>query len=251
MSGSLTYEKSGHEYITIVCSECGYQIQVPVYCGNRFCDICSFPRRNRVRHRLDFLISATKPLKSYSHKFLTLSEINQSSIKGAVNDLTKAFSRFRNRVYWKRNVKGGAYVIEITGRPGSWNAHIHAIIFARFMPHKHLLKQWQACSNGSNCHISQPPTKRLINYLTKYLSKNENLTDFYIEIGKALKGFRLFSPFGTWFKLNQTYVKPTSICPKCHESMWIPLEILYYRDVYMWYYLTMDAEHRPKDVLTS
>ncbi len=61
-----------HEFREVTCTHCGHTITVPVYCGNRFCPICSVPRLSRVRRRLNWIVDHVDPPRGYGIKFLTL-----------------------------------------------------------------------------------------------------------------------------------------------------------------------------------
>lgn len=207
-----------HQYITIRCMCCAHTMDVPVYCGNRFCPVCSRRRLSRVRRRLEWIIKNVRLYRAYGFKHLTLTIPNQTDLPTMVKQLIKSFRRMRQRAYWKNHVKGGAFVIEITGRPGNWHAHIHAIIEARYMDWSRIHKLWSLCSGGEGTHISRIPAGKVIGYLTKYLSKPDVPDQVSIEISDSLKGTRLFSPFGAWYALNSSYIDSKPSCPECKQS---------------------------------
>lgn len=216
-----------HEFIRLVCTHCGHTIDVPVYCGNRFCNVCGFRRRSRVRHRLDWCVSHTPHITGYSFKHLTLTLVSESDIRSMIKKLVSAFRRLRQRAFWKSKVSGGSYVIEITGRPGAWHAHLHVIIYSSFLPYHKLLQLWITCSGSRGVYIQRVPPAQVVSYLTKYLTKPDIPDVVVREIADSLSGYRLFHPFGSWYKISSSCPKAKSDCPICHHSCWLPLDLVY------------------------
>lgn len=214
-----------HQYIHLVCVYCGHEVDVPVYCGNRFCPVCGVSRRGRVRSRLEFIIKNLNLRHNEGIKFLTLTIPNQSNVSLMVKDLIASFRRLRQRSFWKNHCSGGAYVLEITGRPGNWHAHIHATIQATFMKWDLLLKEWQMCSGGRGVYIKKLPVRDVIQYLTKYLTKSGSPEHLDLEVSELLKGYRLFSPFGSWHSINRLWVNERRSCPKCNSQGYLPFDI--------------------------
>ncbi|MBA7671336.1 hypothetical protein ES703_79492 [subsurface metagenome] len=211
-----------HDFTTLACNHCGEQITIPIYCGNRFCEICSIPRQARVRKKLTWILSNIKVTTGYRYKHLTLTISSESNISDMIKRLVKSFRRLRQRAYWKNAVKGGAYVVEITGHPGKWHAHIHAIIESRWMDWNRLLKIWIIVSSGRGVWIDNIPQKEAIRYLTKYLTKPDAPDQVTEECGKALSGFRMYQPFGTWHGIAKSYKREPHPCKKCGKSSWYP-----------------------------
>jgi len=216
-----------HRFTTIICCHCGHEIQVPVYCGNRFCPICSRPRLNRVRQRIEFLIKNTKKEHGYGFKHLTLTIRNRTDLCGMLQHLTKSFRRLRQRRLWKHHVTGGAFVFEVTSKDGYYHAHIHCIIYARFIDWKSLLQLWIDCSGGRGVYLQRIPERQIVRYLTKYISKPSGSTDIEPDVQTSLSGFRLFSPFGTWYALSSKFVMKKATCPVCGKQAFFPLDLFY------------------------
>lgn len=204
-----------HTFMRIICDHCGETKDVPVYCGDRFCPICSGSRQRSVRERLKFILDNKVVPKSYRLKMLTLTIPNQSDASVMIRTILKSFRRLRQRQYWKNHVHGGAYVVEMTGRPGNWHAHVHVIMVSRWMKWEKLLRIWQAVSPGRGVWIDDIPENEAVSYVTKYISKSSIPDDFNLDVNLALKGVRMFSPFGSWHSINRTYVKPLLVCSAC------------------------------------
>lgn len=217
-----------HQYINILCTHCGHNFFVPIYCGNRFCQICSVKRQSRVRRRLKWLTSQVEPPRGYGFKHLTLTISNMPTLDDMVKKLTKSFRRMRQRAYWKNNVIGGAFVIEITGHPGDWHAHIHAIIEARWMNYDRLKAIWIACSGSTGIYITRLSKNKVVNYLTKYLTKSGVSEELQMCMSDALKSARLFNPFGKWYAMNCLYRQPKPGCPACDDADLILCSLAYY-----------------------
>jgi len=211
-----------HAFRTVICTSCGTAIRVPVYCGDRFCPICSVGRLSRVRNRIKFLLQHYSHLAGYGIKHLTLTVRNQSKLQRMIKHIIASFRRLRQRAYWKNHVDGGVYVVEITGRPGNWHAHIHAIINASFMPYDTLKAAWLKVSGSPGLFIQMVPPNAAANYLTKYLTKQDGMpVQVSLEINQSIKGMRWFSPFGSWYKINCTYVKPIHRCKVCGNDKFV------------------------------
>lgn len=218
---------SDHSFCQIACLHCGHTITVPVYCGDRFCPVCSVARLSRVRRRLNWIVDNVTPPAGYGIKFLTLTIRNEPDLPDMLKHIVKSFRNLRQRAFWKQHVAGGAFVLEVTGRPGNWHAHIHAVIEARYMPFLKIMKQWKLVSGSQGVWIKRLPKNRIVGYLSKYLSKcsvPEGLTD---DVNSAIKGFRLFQPFGNWYAVNLTFQTSKQGCPVCHHHSFMPIDILY------------------------
>jgi len=209
-----------HAFTRLACTHCGQTIDVPLYCGDRFCPVCSVSRKMRIRHRLTWLINCAPrdPRNRFFHLTLTIS--SEKDLAQMIRNLLKAFRRLRQRAYWKQHVDGGAAVIEVTGHPGAWHAHIHAILSCRWMKWDRLQSLWHSVSRGSGVYITHIPITTAVGYLTKYLSKPEAPDVVSTEISDSLRGIRMFAPFGSWHKINLTYIKPISPCRDCGGVHW-------------------------------
>lgn len=216
-----------HEFIHLTCEHCGHTIDVPVYCGNRFCGVCAPARHARIADRLRFLVANTPRKPGYHLKFLTLTIANMPDLEKMVSYLVSCFRRLRNRAIWKKYVDGGAFVIEVTGRPNNWHAHVHAIIFAKYIPRDKLVIAWKSISSGLGVDIRQVPTDALCNHLIKYLSKRQEPDMVTDEKEKVLRSYRLFQPFGCWYKLQKKYKRKPHPCEECGHLSWTPFDIVH------------------------
>jgi hypothetical protein len=209
-----------HHYHRVYCGHCGHFFDVPVYCGNRFCPICSVQRRKRIRHKISWTLSHTISRKFYNWRHLTLSEPSGFDLRSQLDHLISSFRRLRNRKLWKNHVFGGCYVIEITRTDSGWHPHLHIVIFARYIPYFKLLQSWKRSSSGSACFIKTIPKKAIISYLTKYISKIDLKDEDVHEASESLSGKRLVCWFGQLTSIAIKCPKIRSVCPNCGEVCW-------------------------------
>lgn len=216
-----------HAYRQITCLHCGHVINVPIYCGNRFCPVCSVPRLSRVRRRLNWILNNIDPPRGYGIKFLTLTIRNEPDLPAMLQHLVKSFRKLRHLSFWKNYVRGGAFVLEVTGRPGNWHAHIHAVIESRYIPYDKILSLWIKVSGSRGVWIEKIPKRNVVGYLTKYLSKCSVPEDITDDVSQAVSGYRLFQPFGGWYGVNLSFQTEKAGCPMCGSHDWLPSDILY------------------------
>lgn len=214
-------QDAGHQYIRIHCTSCGGSFDVPKSCGNRFCSICSISRLSRIRRKLVSIVSQIPPTDGYKLRFLTLTIPRQSDIRNASQQLVSSFRRLRQRDRWRRKVRGGAYVLEYTGQPGSWHLHLHAIVDCRFYDVFQLSKDWRKCSPGHIVYLTNKPFKVIVNYITKYLTKTSIDPEHQKAASYSLRNIRLFQCFGTFHEYERIAPKSRFECPHCGASAFI------------------------------
>lgn len=210
-----------HPYSQIYCAKCGHSITVPKYCKNRFCRTCSFLRSRRVQQRLHQLCRSIRTTKTRRLRFLTLSISNQDNPGPLAKELIRSFRNLRRRHFWTSRVSGGCYVIEIAGHPGSWHLHIHAVIASEYLPWQELFQLWQSISGGRGCWITNISPSAAANYLSKYLTKVPATPVLLEELNDALRGYRLFQPFGDWHSKLKPMPKKPYTCPDCGGQIWL------------------------------
>lgn len=218
-----------HKFQTFYCGGCGNRLTVPVYCGDRFCPVCSGSRRARIRKRLKYMFDNSPVTPGQSLKFLTLTIPNVADLSTGMAHLVASFRKLRQRSTWKHLVSGGVFVVEITGTDGNWHVHIHAVIMGYFFPVHQISRIWQSCSGGKIVNIKAVRTKTPISYITKYLTKPEENVLNSPECRDALRSVRLVQPFGTWHGLHDCTPKPKCQCPMCNGSNWMLIDRAEYR----------------------
>lgn len=205
-----------HKFITIICVSCQSIFDVPVYCGDRFCSVCSYFRRMRVQARLQFLTKNLKPLPGYNLKHLTLTIKNQQNLALMTAAIVKSFRKLRQTASWKAHVSGGAYVLDITGSSSDWHVHLHIMIQSKYYKWSTLLKLWMKLSPGRGVYIQDISKQQVIRHMIKYISKKPKSDDDRDELNAALKGSRMFQVFGSWYAINLQYKPPPKHCNNCN-----------------------------------
>lgn len=212
----------GHDWRILVCHHCGHSIKVLVACKDRFCPDCAPRRAARVRRRLTWLINKTPKKTGFGIKMITLSTPNCTDLDAGVKHLIKSFRRLRNRLVWNKYVEGGAFVIEVTGRPGSWHPHIHAIVYSLWFPWRSLHKAWKQCSGGTAVFVQSMSKEAAARYVTKYLTKTQVPPHLHEALSDKLRGTRLFQRFGLWHHLKLPKKLYDHKCEECGRSSWGP-----------------------------
>lgn len=144
---------------------CGDEFKsVPMRCNLRTCSACSNVRKRRiyrkylpffrryVKTKKDFLQFLTISPKNYSNNFkyykwlkkpkfkngkkyyVNDKKINIYGLEAGIHHLRDCFSKFLRRDYIKNRLKAGFYVLEVKqSKDGSWNIHIHLIIYGSWL----------------------------------------------------------------------------------------------------------------------
>lgn len=210
-----------HNYRLLYCRFCGFRLNVPIDCGNRFCPVCSKRRAFRIRNRISWILSNHQTKPGFCLKMITLSRPNCDQLDEGVSALVNSFRRLRQRKIWIDHVSGGATVIEVTGRPHDWHPHLHILCYSRYIPWKKLRSAWQSCSGGTAVYIQNMTADRAKVYVTKYVTKTDSPPHLSESISNVLRKYRLFQRFGDWHSLRipkKLYDYP---CPTCGRSHWI------------------------------
>lgn len=164
--------------------------------------------------------------KGYSLKHITLTIPNNRNLQDGAKTLVSSFRRLRQRSLWKNRSLGGAYVIEVTGSPGTWHVHLHILTQSRYILHSKLMKEWSNVSPGRIVWIKNTTINHAVNYLTKYLTKSEVKPEHLVELSSGLANTRLFQVFGSWHALNLRVPKALFQCQKCGQVSWCPMELI-------------------------
>ena len=226
--------EAGHSWINIMCVHCGKRMDVPLPCENRFCPVCNKSRMMRTRRRLQWLMKRIRIKTGYSLKFLTLTMPTHHDCERQVDKLISAFRKLRQTKYWKKNVEGGVFCIEVkrSKDPRFWHVHMHIIMSSRYIDLTKtgfLRRKWLRLVGGVSIRLD-PVFKRsnLVGYITKYLTKTDLSEADAVIASRALKGRRLYQPFGCWhgFALGAPHIPAQ--CPSCgnsdlilYKSLWI------------------------------
>lgn len=116
---------------------CGNKIiQLAHRCNLRTCPYCSKTRKRRIRRKyLDFLSNLAQDRTNFLY-FLTISPKNYKDLDYGMKHIRESFQKFLRLKYIKERIKAGLYVIEAKKSGDSWNIHIHAIVYGRFLDNR-------------------------------------------------------------------------------------------------------------------
>lgn len=212
-----------HSWRHYTCAGCGYEIDAPVCCGDRFCHVCNHRSRHRTYLRLEQICATAHSLSSKRIRFITFTQQTVPCVFDGVEKIVASFRRLRQTRWWKRHATGGAYVVEVTFSEGKWHCHIHALIQGEFMPQHALAAMWKKVKGGTVVDIRAIKAKSgLQGYLMKYITKTAVPDEHRATAASALKHLRLFSVFGSWHDIHVALPKVTTPCPHCHSTTWYP-----------------------------
>ena len=170
-------------------------------CRDRWCVMCCAQKQAYAKDQAAMYIkSLTAP------RFLTLTlKNNESSLKHQVTFLQQSFSKLRNRAYWKKNVTGGIWFLEVKRGKNSeqWHPHLHILLDGNYMEQGRLSALWELVTFGSPIiYITRiSDVDHAAFYVAKYSAKpavlkNMPLSD-RMETIEALFRKRLCGTFGT------------------------------------------------------
>jgi hypothetical protein len=150
-----------------------------------------------------------------------------------VAQIVASFRRLRAAPYWKSIVSGGVFVLEITHSEDGYHAHIHALVEAIWVSFHALKSDWITCSPGRGVYISVIPPSKAVGYITKYITKTQDIGIDSDAVNKVLKGYRLYQAFGSWLGMLSDYDRLPTPCSECGKVSWMPQDLLY-RDSHEW-----------------
>lgn len=220
-----------HEFLTLHCDSCHREIRVPKRCRSRSCPCCSIARSLRVRHRMRFLIQNIELHNDVTWKHWTLTLRTENDLKTMIDHLVTSFRRLRQCPLWRHNVTAGFYVIEITRTHDGWHAHLHVVCTARYIPHKAMVHEWTRVSGSSVVWVTRPPRKKLLSYVTKYVTQPMTAPGHQIELDQAMHARRLWSPFGAAHAINLRCPPYVAHCSHCGSTSFTCLDFLHTEDV--------------------
>jgi hypothetical protein len=134
----------------------------------------------------------------------------QAPLAFCIDDLWRCFKALRKTAVWKRHVKGGVGVLEITinEQDRTWHPHLHLVFDGQYFPYKLLSDAWEEVTGDSKIVYIQAvhDREKTANYVGRYLAKSismETLDAIEIrEYAAALSGRRLVFTFGSVHNSN-------------------------------------------------
>lgn len=170
-------------------------------CRQRWCPMCAGQKskyaKESTRRWLDDLEMP---------KFLTLTLKHQEGeLLPQLQFLQDAFRTLRQRVYWKRNVTGGIWFLQVhrSKHDGNWHPHLHVVLEGKYMVHGDLSELWDQVTYGSPVvHlVGIDDNEKAADYVARYAARPAKMEEQpiadRIEIMEALHGKRLSGTFGS------------------------------------------------------
>lgn len=172
------------------------------YCQDRFCTPCSRRRSKEVAAEICELAKGERV------RFATFTlKKSDMSLNATISRLLRCFRRLRDHEFWKKTVRAGVAVVEITrGKTGDhWHVHLHVLFIGGFIDHDELRAGWKKATGDSFIVDIRKVSdvERGVGYVAKYATKgwsNDVLADpdALIECVLSLRGRRLLIYFGDW-----------------------------------------------------
>lgn len=173
------------------------------HCRDRLCQPCQTARR---AHLIEAILVALDGAKT-DVRFVTLTlKHNDTPLTAQLDRLYLAFRTLRRTKFWKAAVRGGAFFLEVkVGDDNRYHPHLHILCETPWLDQRELVETWLGITGDSFiCHVKpiDDPLHRA-KYVTKYATKPADpsvirnpakLDEFLL----AIKGRRLYQPFGTW-----------------------------------------------------
>lgn len=211
-----------HKFLTIYCCGCGHSHVIMQVCKDRYCPNCGHVRRWRSRARLRQVLNGYKYQPGYMLKMLTVSRQNCTDLEKGISELIASFRRLRQTKFWQAHVLGGLFVIEITGRKGSWHPHIHSFIYSKRIPWEQLRDTWTKSSKGGTATwITNISNDKALFYVTKYVTKTNIPQEDRAVASESISGRRMFQRFGTFASIVIDQRFMAKKCDKCNSETWI------------------------------
>ena len=208
-----------HAFITLFCEECGEQLKVPIWCGDRFCLFCAGRRADKYR---DFVWKRMRGnQKRYAFRMITLTVKSTSSIADGYEKLRILDRKLRRNAIWVNSVKGGAYSIEVTKTEHGWHVHAHYIVEGSYIAQKALSGAVGRITGGESYIVDVrliTNSHRGIREAIKYPFKPTNAKHWSDadkdEFRSFMRNRRNFVTFGSWYNADPEEKKDTE-CPFC------------------------------------
>lgn len=143
-----------------------------------------------------------------------------------LDEVADAFKELRRTPMWKKAVKGGVYVYEVTrGAKGdAWHAHVHVLCDGEFLKQKELSSEWLKITGDSPIvhvkYIHQRETGA--SYVARYVGKPTGMEKWngeeIVEYAVAVHRRRLVHTFGRVHKAGSN-IEPREVGSKAVEHV--------------------------------
>lgn len=170
-------------------------------CRDRWCPMCAGQKASFARDQTKAFIESLK-----APRFLTLTlRHDEKGLAEQIGFLQHAFARLRSRAYWKKNVTGGIWFLQVKRgkNSGLWHPHLHILLDGNYMEHGRLSALWELVTFGSpiidirRIHNIESAAAYVSRYTARPAALAEMPLEDRIEVIKALFRKRLCGTFGT------------------------------------------------------
>lgn len=227
----LTPEEAPHGFRELLCSKCGFIVQVPISCSDKTCRPCQRRRAGKTYHRITAGMKDVKIPRGYSWKHIVLTQRKAYTIGEGITKVIEAFRKMRADKQWKQRVKGGFYTIEAkrTIKGDAWHVHIHSLALTKRLDYNRIHGMWRKYLGYKKVHLNiedvrfEDKNTRIAGYLCAYLTKKAQVSaEDENDYNQGMKGRRMISAFGD---MHQQTVKKEKKevemeCPHCGNVEW-------------------------------
>jgi hypothetical protein len=226
-------DRAPHGYRDVFCDNCGYIRKIPIRCSDKTCIPCQRHRAAQIYFRVVEALKQKKNVKNLQWRHIVLTMPASLDLKAALDHIIASFRKLRSTDFWKRNVEGGFFVIEVKPKYYDWHVHLHIVAYSGYLRTGLLAKNWTR-SQGleGKIHTTWVFVRRIksnegeiiAKYIGKYISKGSDIPpDMRQAYNRITKGRRLFHPFGSlsliYYKSNRE--RPKFPCPDCGNTSWV------------------------------
>lgn len=170
-------------------------------CRDRWCPMCASAKASYAKEQTKMFIDSMEAPRTLC---LTLRH-NPGDLKSQIDFLTTSFRTLRQRMFWKNNVTGGIWFLQIKRgkNSGYWHPHLHIIIDGNRMEQGRLSALWEQVTHGSPVIDIRRiwDSGKIASYVARYSSRPANLASMplldRIEVIASLQGKRMCGTFGT------------------------------------------------------
>jgi len=169
------------------------------WCRDRMCPSCTMQRAFRVRKKVADWLNRMDVVR-----FVTLTiRSTGGGLRPQIDALMDAFRKMRRRREWKRHVKGGLYVLEVTHSPEhGWHPHLHLLVTGTYWDQRKIQEEWSEVVGDLGIVDIRAVRERssAVKYVSKYVSKQSSPCGddprLIEEFAEAMQGVRLVDSFG-------------------------------------------------------
>lgn len=169
-------------------------------CRHRMCPFCARARSATIAAQMHTIV---QPMPRPRLLVLTVKSTDQP-LGTQLANLRNWFAKLRRRAFWKANVRGGVYTVEITCNEdtGLWHPHLHVIYDGDYLPQKALRFLWHKITGKSDVIWLEEVKDRhgAVKELCKYIGKPQRASAWSNRkiraYAQAVNGTRMVQTFG-------------------------------------------------------